>query len=64
MVVFLQHDLYGTETRAQLVMKGECRVGGYWRRRGRGFFDILTATGSRTEGEGEEKKEKTCADGA
>jgi len=28
MVVFLQHNLYGAETRAQLVMKGECRVGG------------------------------------
>jgi len=51
-VVFLQYGLYGIETRAQLVMKGECRVGGYWRRRDRGFFDILTAPGSRTEGGG------------
>jgi len=50
MVAILQHNLYGTEIRAQLVMKGECRVGGCWRRRGSGFFDILTATGSRTEG--------------
>jgi hypothetical protein len=58
MVVFLQHNLYGIETRAQLVVKGECRVGGKWRRRGRGFFDILTATGSRTEGKGGEKKLK------
>jgi hypothetical protein len=49
MVVFLQYNVYGIEIGALLVMKGECRVVGDLRRRGRGFFDILTAPGSRTE---------------
>jgi hypothetical protein len=41
-----------------MVMKGERRVGGYWWRRDRGFFHILTAPGIRTEGEGGKKRKR------
>jgi hypothetical protein len=58
MVVFLQYNIWNINTSAA-GHEGRMSVGGNLRRQGRGFFDILTAPGSRTGGEKRKRPVRT-----